>query len=183
MSEATPALVVSVRQTEQKALTPARRKPTTLTPKQRSQEAEGKIDKHWRTYFLQKLAETSNVTSSAAAAGVATSRAYKTRREDARFAAAWQAALVEGYEHLEMEALGFLRDPSPDRKFDIANALRLLAAHKASIDKARAAAPDDEDDQEVFDSIDRMIDEMRERSLADDAPLALPESGDAQDGS
>ena len=82
MSEATPALVVPVRQSEQKSCTPARRKPTKLTPKQRSHEAEGKIDKHWRTYFLQKLAETSNVTASAAAAGVATSRAYKTRRED-----------------------------------------------------------------------------------------------------
>ena len=183
MSEATPALIVPVCQSEQKSCTPARRKLTKLTPKQRSHAAEGKIDKHWRTYFLQKLAETSNVTASAAAAGVATSRAYKTRREDARFAAAWHAALVEGYQHLEMEALGFLRDPSPDRKFDIANALRLLAAHKASIEKARAAPADEEDDQEVFDSIDRMIDEMRERSLADDAPLALPEAGNAQDGS
>ena len=182
MSDATPALVAPLRQSEEKSQVPARRKPTTLTPKQRSQEAEGKIDKHWRTYFLQKLAETSNVTASAAAAGVATSRAYKTRREDARFAAAWHAALYEGYQHLEMEALGFLRDPSPDRKFDIANALRLLAAHKASIEKARAPA-DEEDDQEVFDSIDRMIDEMRERSLADDVTQALPEADNAQDGS
>ena len=183
MSDATPALVVPLRQSEEKSRVPARRKPTTLTPKQRSQAAEGKIDKHWRTYFLQKLAETSNVTASAAAVGVATSRAYKTRREDARFAAAWHSALVEGYQHLEMEALGFLRDPSPERKFDIANALRLLAAHKASIEKARAAPTDEEDDQEVFDSIDRMIDEMRERSLADDAPQALPEADNAQDGS
>ena len=183
MSEATPALVAPVRQSEQKAMTPARRKPTTLTPRQRAEEAEGKIDKHWRTYFLQKLAETSNVTASAAAVGVATSRAYKTRREDPKFAAAWHSALVEGYQHLEMEALGFLRDPSPDRKVDIANALRLLAAHKASVEKARTAPADEEDEQEVFDSIDRMIDEMRERSLADDNQLALPEAGNAQDGS
>ena len=65
-----------------------RRKTTTLTPRQRKQEAEGRIDKHWRIYFLQKLAETSNVTASAAHAGVAISRAYKTRREDEQFAAA-----------------------------------------------------------------------------------------------
>ena len=80
-----------------------------------------------------------------------------------------------------MEALGYLRAPDPDRKFDVANALRLLAAHKATIDKQRAV-PEEEDDQAVFDSIDAMIDEMRERSLANDAALALPEADDAQDG-
>ncbi len=182
MSETTPALIVPVRQSAMKSLKPARRKPTTLTGKQRKQEAEGKIDKHWRTYFLQKLAETSNVTASAAHAGVATSRAYKTRREDAKFAAAWHAALLEGYQHLEMEALGYLRAPDPDRKFDVANALRLLAAHKATIEKQRVAPSEEEDEQAVFDSIDAMIDEMRERSLANDEALALPEADDAQDG-
>ena len=175
MSKAKPAQVVPVRQTK----TPTRRKPTTLTPKQREQAAEGKIDKHWRTYFLQKLAETSNVTASCAHVGVATSRAYKTRREDAKFASAWRAALFEGYQHLEMEVLGYLRSAEPDRKFDVANALRLLAAHKATIDQERAA-PDEEDDQTVFDSIDAMIDEMRERSLADDAMPSLPGATDAQ---
>lgn len=159
---------------------PARRKPTTLTPKQRSQAAEGKIDKHWRTYFLQKLAETSNVTASAAHVGVATSRAYKTRREDAKFAAAWRAALLEGYQHLEMEVLGYLRAPEPDRKFDVANALRLLSAHQATIAKERANPDAEEDEQAVFDSIDAMIDQMRERSLANDAALTLPGADDAQ---
>ena len=43
-----------------------RRKPTKITAKQREEEEEGPLDKHWRTYFLQKLAETSNVTASAA---------------------------------------------------------------------------------------------------------------------
>ena len=180
MSETTPALVVSVRQTEEKCLAPARRKPTTLTPKQRLQEDEGKIDKHWRTYFLQKLAETSNVTASAAYASVATSRAYKTRREDAGFAAAWYDALVEGYQHLEMEVLGYLRTAEPDRKFDVANALRLLAAHKATIAAQKRVDPEEEDDQAVFDSIDAMIDEMRERSLASDVSLSLPGADDAQ---
>ena len=135
MSIATPAPAVPELLSEPKAALPARRKPTKLTAKQREQEAEGKIDKHWRTYFLQKLAETSNVTASAAHAGVATSRAYKTRREDAKFAAAWRAALFEGYQHLEMEVLGYLRAAEPDRKFDVANALRLLAAHQATIAK------------------------------------------------
>ncbi len=183
MSKATPAPEASVTLVRTKA---ARRKPTTLTPKQRQQEVEGKIDKHWRTYFLQKLAESSNVTASAACAGVATSRAYKTRREDPRFAAAWHDALVEGYQHLEMEVLGHLRAADPDKKFDVANALRLLAAHKATIAAQKRIDPEEEDDQAVFDSIDRMIDEMRERSLAGDAALPLsqgasgPGAADAQ---
>lgn len=180
MSKATPAPAVAARLSGPKSGLPARRKPTTLTTKQREQEAEGKIDKHWRTYFLQKLAETSNVTASAVHAGVATSRAYKTRREDAKFAAAWRAALFEGYQHLEMEALGYLRAAEPDRKFDVASALRLLAAHQATIAKERAKPDDEEDEQAVFDSIDAMIDEMRERSLANDAALALPGADDAQ---
>ena len=187
MSIATPAPAVPELLSEPKAALPARRKPTKLTAKQREQEAEGKIDKHWRTYFLQKLAETSNVTASAGHAGVATSRAYKTRREDPKFAAAWSAALFEGYQHLEMEVLGYLRAAEPDRKFDVANAVRLLAAHQATIFKAtivkeRAKPDDEEDEQAVFDSIDAMIDEMRERSLANDAALAVPGAGDAQIG-
>ena len=182
MSKATPAPAVPALMPESTAAQPARRKPTTLTPKQREQADEGQIDKHWRTYFLQKLAETSNVTASAAYAGVATSRAYKTRREDAKFAAAWRAALFEGYQHLEMEVLGYLRAAEPDRKFDVANALRLLAAHQATIAKERAKPDDEEDEQAIFDSIDAMIDEMRERSLANDAALAVPGADDAQIG-
>ena len=179
MSKATPVSAVPARLSGPKPVKLTRRKPTTLTAKQRQQELEGKIDKHWRTYFLQKLAETSNVTASAAQAGVATSRAYKTRREDAKFAAAWRAALFEGYQHLEMEVLGFLRAAEPDRKFDVANALRLLAAHRATITALRLD-PEEEDEQAVFDSIDAMIDEMRERSLANDIALGTPRANDAQ---
>jgi hypothetical protein len=157
-----------------------RRKPakTKITPIQREEDEEGEVNKHWRTYFLQKLAETSNVKASATYAGVASSRAYKARRADARFAAAWRAALLEGYEHLEMEVLGFLRGAQLDHKFDVANAIRLLTAHRATVAQQRALS-DDEDEQAVFDSIDAMIDEMRERSIANEATLALPDQADA----
>lgn len=151
---------------------------TKIIPVQRDEEVEGDVNKHWRTYFLQKLAETSNVKASAAYAGAATSRAYKARRADGRFAAAWRAALLEGYEHLEMEVLGFLRGAQPDHKFDVANAIRLLTAHRATVAQQRALQGDDEDEQAVFDSIDAMIDEMRERSIANEATLALPDQAD-----
>lgn len=179
MSKAIAAPGTAVRPILPRPVKPARKKPTKLTLKQRTAEAEGRIDKHWRTYFLQKLAETSNVSASADHVGVATSRAYKVRREDPAFAAAWRAALFEGYQHLEMEVLGYLRAANPDRKFDVANALRLLAAHRATVMQERPDS-EEEDEQAVFDSIDAMIDEMRERSLAHDAALALPDAADAQ---
>jgi hypothetical protein len=181
MSKAKTAPDPSARKTRSVPARQAKKKHTKITPAQREESAEGKINKHWRTYFLQKLAETSNVTASAAYATVAPSRAYKARREDAQFAAAWRAALFEGYEHLEMEVLGFLRGTEPDRKFDVANAIRLLAAHSATIAKERALSDDNTDEQAVLDSIDAMIDQMRERSLANAALLAETDPADDPD--
>jgi hypothetical protein len=153
---------------------------TKLTPAQRAEDGEGPLSKHWRTYFLQKLAETSNVKASAEYAGVATSRVYKARREHAGFAQAWRAALSEGYQHLEMEVLGYLRGTATDRKIDVANALRLLAAHRATVAQQRAAS-DECDEQQVLDSIDAMIDEMRRRTIANTTLLAAPDPGNSED--
>jgi hypothetical protein len=142
-----------------------RNKNTRLTPAQREAAGEGMLNKHWRTYFLQALAATSNVTASATEAGISPSRAYKARREHPHFAAQWRAALHEGYEHLEMEVLAYLRGNAPERRLDVANAIRLLAAHRDTVAQLRALE-DETDEQEVLDSIDAMIDEMRQRSLA-----------------
>lgn len=148
-----------------------RAKRTKLSSTQKELEGDTPLHKHWRTLFLQALAETSNVTAAAEAAGVSASRAYKARREHAGFAAEWLAALNEGYVHLEMEVLGYLRGAHPERKFDVANAVRLLAAHRDTIARQRAVE-DDRDEQAVLDSIDAMIDEMRNRSIANAAILA-----------
>ena len=154
-----------------------KRKNVTLTPRQRREAGEGRLDKHWRTYFLQALAETSNVTRSARAAGVAPSRAYKTRREDRAFAAQWRAALVEGYDHLEMEVLGYLRAAEPSRKFDVANAIRLLTMHRETVaaERARSAGASD---GSVLDTIDSVIEQMRQRRAANAAP-ALENRGES----
>lgn len=135
------------------------------------EEEGGPISNKWRIEFLQKLAETSNVTQSAAHAGVSQSRAYKVRRGDAEFASQWRAALLEGYEHLELEVLGYLRAAEPARKMDVAGALKLLALHAQTVARERAMA-DNRDEQEVLDSIDAMIDEMRERAAANAAEIA-----------
>lgn len=131
-----------------------------ITPAQKKSEDEGNLNKHWRTYFLQALAASSNVAASAASIGASTSRVYKARREEPDFAAAWRAALNEGYEHLEMEVLAYLRGNDPERKLDVANALRLLAAHRQTVAEIRSYDNAD-NEQAVLDSIDQLIDRMR----------------------
>jgi hypothetical protein len=85
----------------------------------------------------------------------AAARGCRVRRE-------WQAALHEGYDMLEMELLGYLRDPQPERKMEVAAALRLLAAHRETVERRRALAAE-EDDEALLESIDRFIDDMAER--------------------
>lgn len=156
----------------------ARRKRTKISAAARREAAEEPLNKHWRGYFLQALAETSNVTAAAAKAGVSPSRAYKLRRDNPDFAAQWQAALQEGYDHLEIEVLGYLRNPDPARKVDVTAAIRLLAAHREAVARERALA-DNRDERAVLDSIDAMIDEMRERAAAN-AALMAEESAHAE---
>lgn len=149
--------------------TKARHKKTRLTPPQKAAGVEGPVSKHWRTYFLQALAATSNVTASAKAAGVSPSRAYKARRDHADFAEAWRGALYEGYEHLEMEVLASLRGHDPDRKLDIANAIRLLAAHRETIAAERAKRRG-QDEAAVFASLERKLGTIRKRLANGDQP-------------
>lgn len=158
----------------------ARKKSTRLTPRQRAEAGEGALDKHWRTYFLQSLAETSNVKASAAAAGVSPSRAYKVRREDGAFAGEWRKALVEGYEHLELEALGYLRAGDPARKFDVASAIRLLTLHRETVAAERTRAGDP-DGGSVLDTIDAVLDQMRRRRAANAALVADRTAGGGDD--
>lgn len=133
----------------------------------------------WRTTFFEALAETSNVSASAAGANVPLRTVYKLRRDDAGFAARWREALHEGYDSLEMEVLGHLRDPRPERKMDVASALRLLVAHRDTVARERALREDD-DEQAVLDSIDRFIDDMRERRAANSAILIEADLNEAE---
>lgn len=97
---------------------------------------QGPGNRHWRAYFLAHLIETSNIRAAAEAAGVVTSRVYRTRQEDPDFARQWEAALAQGYQNLEMELLCYLRNPAPDHKMDVANAIRLLTLHRQSVAQA-----------------------------------------------
>ena len=135
---------------------------------------------HWRKAFLEALAETSNVTASAARVNVPARTVYKLRREDADFAARWLAALHEGYDNLEMELLGYLREPEPQRKMDVAAALRLLAAHRDTVERRRALMEED-DEQAVRASIDAFLEGMRQRRLANEAILIEAEARDVSE--
>lgn len=123
-----------------------------------------------RKVFLEALAETSNIAASARRAGLPVNEVYKLRRKDSGFAAAWRGALLEGYDMLEMELLGYLRERNPARKMDVVSALRLLAAHRDTVARERALREDD-DEEAVLESIDRFIEDMRERRLANEALL------------
>jgi hypothetical protein len=140
-------------------------------------DSEQRRTPHWRKDFFDALAETSNVAESAARANVPAQTVYKLRRENAEFANKWRAALLEGYDLLEMEVLGYLRDPSPKRKMDVAAAIRLLAAHRATVERERALREED-DEEAVRASIDAFLEGMRRRRLANEAILIEAETDD-----
>jgi len=131
-------------------------------------ETEDKLTRHWRGTFLNELAATSNVTAAAAAAGVSSSRAYKLRGVENGFARQWREALLEGYEHLEMELLYRLRFGDPkegDRKFDNATALRLLGQHRETVARERAVR-EHEDVTEIRAAIEARLVRLREEVIA-----------------
>lgn len=127
----------------------------------------------WSKRFLAELAATSNITASANKAEVCTSTVYEARRNRPDFNRAWQQALCEGYDHLEMELLYRLRTGEIKRAagakvgvrtFENAVALRQLAAHKESVARQRAIR-DNENAAEVIASINAKLEQMRQRAL------------------
>jgi hypothetical protein len=133
--------------------------------------------RQWRNHFFEALAETSDVTAAAARARVTTATVYKLRREDRDFAEKWQAALHEGYDNLEIELLGYLRNPRPGRKMDVAAALRLLAAHRETVERRRALTAE-EDELVSLESLDQFIEDMRQRRAANTAILIEAQAED-----
>ena len=113
--------------------------------------------------FLTVLADTSNVTMAAKEAGVSSSNAYRRRKENAAFRAAWLEAIAVAYSRLELvllerafngtEKVVKRRDGSEERMTEYSNqlGLTLLKMHR---DTAVEAAPENEPEN---------IDEIRER--------------------
>lgn len=96
-----------------------------------------------RVRFLDLLAANGNVRAACAAVGISPQGAYKARRREARFAAAWDAALVLAREHAEavladralngVEETVFFRGEEVGRRRRFDN--RLLLAHLGRLDR------------------------------------------------
>ena len=128
---------------------------------QRADPPENKYDA-----FLEYLAESSNVTRSATQANLSTGSVYQKRRQDPAFARKWLAALYEGYLHLEMEVVRRLREGEMKGKdadkYDFANAIRLLSAHRDNAARAQAEQRN-VTAAEVRASIDRKVEAIRQQ--------------------
>ena len=124
------------------------------------------LNRHWRGLFLDVLAETSNVSEAARRAGVNASRAYKIRREEIAFAKQWHDALIEGYEHLELELLSRLRtgEAKDGPKHDNAAALRLLALHRDTMAREHAQRRN-MDAARARKIIDAKLEELRQQVI------------------
>ncbi|MBD3729225.1 MAG: hypothetical protein IE933_05915 [Sphingomonadales bacterium] len=145
---------------------PRRSARTKIKPELKEGEKES-LNRHWRGLFLDCLAETSNVTEAAKRAGINPSRAYKIRREEEGFARQWHAALVEGYQHLEMELLARLRagEDKDGPKYDNGAALRLLALHRDTMAQDHAQRRNMDADR-ARQIIDAKLEELRQKVIA-----------------
>jgi hypothetical protein len=97
------------------------------------------------TVFLDHLAATANVMASAKACGFTPQALYARRRKDAAFQQRWDAALAQGYAHIEallvqraIEALeGFEPDPATPiviRDMTVKDAMILLGHHRRVVE-------------------------------------------------
>ena len=143
--------------------------------------AGARCNPHWRVHFLERLAQTSNVSDAARHADIDPSTAYNARRREPRFRACWYQALLEGYEHLEMETVYRLRmgTAKDAPNYDIPNTLRLLGLHRETVARERALREEDDEDA-ILASLDAKIDAMREREAQAARLLAEDVTGDRQ---
>ena len=135
---------------------------------------ERMLPQYWRRDFFAQLAETSNIRKACEVAGISPSTVYDLRRRDVNFAQRWNAALCEGYDNLEMEMLHHLRSGEAGagtRKYNYAAALRLLLAHRETVQREKAHRVD-VSAADIQASIELKVAQMRERVLAREAAAA-----------
>lgn len=145
-----------------------------VTPKSGARAARRPSFAVWSRTFLAELSATSNVSAAARAAEVSTTTVYEARRASPTFNRAWQQALCEGYDLLEMALLQRMREgeikPATGAKrgvrtYDNAVALRLLGAHRELVARQRAIR-DHEDGEAILRSLNAKLERIRERALA-----------------
>jgi len=123
--------------------------------------------------FLAVLGETCNVTRACEAAGMSKNGAYKRRRKNAAFRAAWLETISAAYQQLELVLLErtlngtekvFQRhDGTEDRMREYPNGLglSLLKMHRVTADEQRA--PPEEDDEELRERLIQKLLRLKKR--------------------
>jgi hypothetical protein len=139
------------------------------------------------TRFLDHLAATANVMASAEACRFSPQAVYARRRKDAAFEQRWDAALAQGYAHIEallvqrtIETLeGFEPDPATPiviREMTVKDALILLGHHRRVVEgrpmSSRQKWQREVPIEDVRESILRKIDAMDRSRRAQEAAEA-----------
>lgn len=124
--------------------------------------------------FLSVLAETCNVTRACEAAGVGVTSAYRRKKENAAFRAAWLAAVSMAYQQLELVLLerAFVGtektvavrggEPQVMREYSDRLALSLIKMHRDTATDAEFELPADEV-EEVRERLIRKLQRMKQR--------------------
>jgi hypothetical protein len=127
--------------------------------------------------FLSVLGETCNVTRACEVAGISLAHAYRKRKSDAAFRAAWLEAIGAAYHRLELvlldrafngtEKVVQRRDGSEERMREYSNQLG-LALLKMHRDTAMEAAPENEPDniEEIRERLFNKLERLRKREEA-----------------
>lgn len=130
--------------------------------------------------FLSVLAETCNVSEACRQSGVPMTVAYRRRKVDAAFRAAWQEAISTAYSRLELvlldrafngtEKVVTRRDGSEERMTEYSNqlGLQLLKMHRDSVVEASNEMPP-EDVDELRERLFNKLERLRKREEARDA--------------
>ncbi|AUW59223.1 hypothetical protein C1T17_15130 [Sphingobium sp. SCG-1] len=154
-----------------------------------------------RAVFLEALAETCNVQEPARLVRMSVASAYDLRKRDTGFAMLWEEAKERGYERVEFWALSqidkgieqveTIRDGlGPDAKVksvktvnrgSLGYAIKLLAAHRASVERyrvQRAGLALEQDAGDMREMIQARLNSVRDHLVEQEArERALEKSG------
>ena len=141
-----------------------------------------------REAFLAELAQTANVRASAAAVGMGFDGAYKVRKRDPAFADAWDEAICDAYERVEMllleRSIVGLGGEAPEdvdtsrlEKLSERGMLALLGHHRQTVRNRRAKVEADgigilREEQSARERLEQKLLEMERRLKADDDAAA-----------
>ncbi|MCD2323347.1 hypothetical protein LQ953_04875 [Sphingomonas sp. IC-56] len=137
-----------------------------------------------RAAFLAELAQTANVSASAAVVGLCFQGAYQLRKRDPGFADAWEQAICDAYETVEMllleRSIVGLGSEAPEgvdtsrlEKLSERGMLALLGQHRQTVRNRRAKAEADgigilREEQSARERLEKKLLEMERRLKADD---------------